>query len=162
MFHLAQLNIGRLRGPLDSPELAGFVAALEPINALADHAPGFVWRLQTEDGDATAIRAFDDALMIVNMSVWESVEALAEFTYSGDHREVLRGRRQWFERMGEAYVVLWWIPAGTTPTVDEAKHRLEMLRRNGPTAAAFTLRSPFASPDAMTPEAAPDDWLCPT
>jgi len=162
VFHLAQLNIGRLRGPLDSPELAGFVAALEPINALADHAPGFVWRLQTEDGDATAIRAFDDALMIVNMSVWESVEALAEFTYSGDHREVLRGRRQWFERMGEAYVVLWWIPAGTTPTVDEAKHRLEMLRRNGPTAAAFTLRSPFASPDAMTPEAAPDDWLCPT
>lgn len=159
--HLAQLNIGRLRAPLDSPQLAGFVAALEPVNAIADRAPGFVWRLQTEDGDATAIRAFDDDMMIVNMSVWESVEALADFTYGGEHRDVLRGRRQWFEPMREAYLVLWWIPAGTVPSVDDAKRRLELLQRNGPSVEAFTLRAPYASPDARQPDIAPDDWFCP-
>jgi hypothetical protein len=140
---LAQCNIARLRAPLDSPTLAGFVAALEPINQLADRAPGFVWRLQTEEGDATAIRPFDDDLMLVNMSVWESIESLASFAYGDPHREIMRHRREWFERMVDAYLVLWWIPAGSLPTVEEAKDRLEMLRSVGPSSNAFTFRSPF-------------------
>lgn len=145
-FHLAQCNIARLRAPLDSPQLAGFVAALEPVNQLAESAPGFVWRLQTEEGNATAIRPYDDDMMLVNMSVWESVEALAAFTYDTAHRDVMRGRRQWFEKPAEAYLVLWWIPAGTRPTVADAKSRLETLRGQGPSPAAFTFRVPFPAP----------------
>jgi Domain of unknown function (DUF3291) len=106
-----------------------------------------VWRLQTDDGDATSIRAFDDHMMLVNMSVWESIELLAAFTYRSPHRDVLGRRREWFEKPVDAYLVLWWIPAGTLPTVDDAKARLEWLRRDGPSPEAFTLRSPFPSPD---------------
>jgi hypothetical protein len=146
-YHVAQLNIGRLLASLDSTQLAPFVEALEPINAVADGAPGFVWRLQTEDGDATAIRAFDDDMLLVNMSVWESVEALADFVYRSDHVAVMRRRREFFERMAEAFMVLWWVPAGHRPSVDEAKDRLERLRRDGPTSEAFTFRSPFPAPD---------------
>src|SRR6266702_279566 len=120
---LAQVNIGRMREPLDSPLLADFVAALDPVNAAADTAPGFVWRLQTEDGNATAVHAFawdraGSAGVLVNMSVWESVEALAAYVYSDTHRQVLRRRRQWFERMAEAQAALWWIPRGHTPPPD--------------------------------------------
>jgi Domain of unknown function (DUF3291) len=163
-YHLAQLNIGRLLAPLDSQQLAPFVDALERINALADGAAGFVWRLQTEDGDATAIRAFDDDMLIVNMSVWESVEALADFVYRSDHVSVMRRRREFFERMAEAFQVLWWVPAGHRPSVDEAKDRLERLRRDGSTPEAFTFRSPFPPPDQATSDApAVDDrWGCPT
>src|SRR5215467_12939141 len=117
---LAQVNIARMREPLDSPLLAGFVAALGPVNALADAAPGFVWRLQTEDGNATAVRAFEwdqagSAGVLINMSVWESVETLAAFVYSDAHRRVLSRRREWFEQMAEAYLALWWIPRGHIP-----------------------------------------------
>jgi hypothetical protein len=162
-YHLAQLNIGRLLAPLESSQLAPFVEALEPINALADGTPGFVWRLQTEDGDATAIRAFDDDMLIVNMSVWESVEALADFVYRSDHLSVMRRRREFFEQMAEAFMVLWWVPAGHRPSVDEAKDRLERLRRDGPTPEAFMFRAPFPAPDAEpTGSSADDRWGCPT
>src|SRR3954451_152203 len=116
-FHLAQLNIALPVEPLDAPALAEFVAALEPVNAAADAAPGFVWRLQTEDGDATGVRAFGDDRLIVNLSVWESLEALRAFVY-GDvtHLAVLRRRREWFDRL-ESFLVLWWVPAGHRPTV---------------------------------------------
>jgi hypothetical protein len=159
---LAQCNIARLRAPLDSPLLAEFVASLEPINALAERAPGFVWRLQTEDGDATAIRAFDDDMILVNMSVWDSIEALASFTYSGDHRAVMRRRREWFDRMTEAYLVLWWIPGGTHPSVADARVRLELLRASGPSPDAFTFRSRFDPSGAATADGTPEGWLCPT
>ena len=139
--HLAQLNIARLLAPLDSPQLAEFVANLEPVNALADAAPGFVWRLQTDEGDATSIRAFDDDMLIVNMSVWESVEALRAFVFGGEHRAVMAGRRQWFEKMAEPYTVLWWVEPGHVPTVEEARAKLEALRRDGPTDEAFTFRT---------------------
>lgn len=144
--HIAQVNIARVRAPIDSPELAEFVAALEPINALADGTPGFVWRLQTEDGDATAIRPFDDDTILVNMSVWESVEALDAFVYRSDHRAYLRRRREWFERAEGPVNALWWIDAGHIPTVTEAKARLEVLDRRGPTPEAFTFRSWFPAP----------------
>jgi Domain of unknown function (DUF3291) len=162
-YHVAQCNIGRVRAPLDSPQLAGFVAALEPVNRMADEAPGFVWRLQTEAGDATAIRAFEDDMLLLNMSVWESIEALAEFTYRTPHRDVMRRRREWFERLADAYLVLWWVRAGTLPTVVEARARLEALRRDGPTPQAFTFHSPFPPPDASrAADPVAEDWFCPT
>jgi Domain of unknown function (DUF3291) len=166
--HLAQVNIGRLLAPLDSPRLAGFAAALDPVNALADAAPGFVWRLQGEDGNATGIRAFEwdragSAGVLVNLSVWESVEALAGFVYSGEHLAVLRRRREWFAAMGEAFTALWWIPAGTVPTVADAEDRVRLLRTAGPGPAAFTLRQHYPPPGhpVPAPRRAPDDWMCP-
>jgi len=161
-WHLAQVNIAVLRAPIESPDLADFVALLEPVNGLADGSPGFVWRLQTEDGDATAIRAFDDERIIVNMSVWETVEALGEFVYRSRHLEVLRRRREWFEKMATAYVALWWVPAGTTPTVDEAKRRLDTLESLGPTPDAFTFKEPFPPPDSDIEVQRDDRWFCPT
>jgi len=166
---LAQVNIGRLRAPIDSPELAGFVSALEPVNATADGAPGFVWRLQTEDGNATSILAFEwdvagSAGVIVNMSVWESVEALAAFVYSADHRRVLQRRREWFEPMGEAYTALWWIPMDSRPTIADAEAKVRYLRAHGPTPRAFTLRVHFPPPGAdgeTAPHPGLDDWMCP-
>jgi heme-degrading monooxygenase HmoA len=169
---LAQVNIGRMREPLDSPLLAEFVAALDPVNAAADAAPGFVWRLQTEDGNATAVHAFEwdragSAGVLVNMSVWESVEALAAYVYSDTHRQVLRRRREWFERMAQAQTALWWIPRGHTPTTDEAEERVIHLREFGPTPYAFTLKEHFAPPDAAGsgpvrgPIRSPEEWTCP-
>ena len=155
---LAQLNIGLPVAPLTEPQLAGFMDALEPVNALADAAPGFVWRLQTEDGDATAIRPFDDERLLVNMSAWTSVEELAAFVYSGLHRTVMARRREFFVPMREAFHVLWW--TGELPTLDEAKARLEHLRAHGPTPHAFTFRSPFPAPDGE-PVRRDDDWFCP-
>jgi hypothetical protein len=146
--HLAQLNVGRTKAPLDSELLSGFVEALEPVNALADSSPGFVWRLQTEEGDATSIRAFeDDELMIVNMSVWKSIEALWDFVYADEHLAYMRRRREWFERI-ESHIVLWWVPAGHTPSVDEALDRLEHLRADGPSERAFTFKQRFPAPAA--------------
>jgi Domain of unknown function (DUF3291) len=140
--HLAQVNVARALEPLDSPALAGFMAALAPVNALADAAPGFVWRLQTEDGDATAVRIDDDPQLIVNLSVWESLEALWAFVYGGAHVGVMQRRRQWFERPMEAHLALWWVPAGRIPTVAEAVERLAE-RRRGPGPAAFDFKHPF-------------------
>ena len=113
---------------------------------LADQSPGFVWRLQTEDGDATAIRPFEDERVLVNLSVWASPEALRGFVYASRHLDVMRHRRAWFQRMPDPYLALWWVPAGTIPTVAEAKDRLELLARHGPTAGAFTFRAPFPEP----------------
>ncbi len=138
MPHLAQLNIARLLAPLDDPRLLGFVSELDRINGLGDSSPGFVWRLQTDDGDATALRPFPDPDIIVNLTVWESVDSLRAFAYQGDHLAVFRQRRQWFEERVEAMVVLWWIDEGHIPSVDEAKERLDFLRRHGPSPWAFT------------------------
>lgn len=149
-WHLAQLNVGRLLAPLESETLAGFVAALEPINALADGHPGFVWRLQTDGGDATSIRPTDDDLFLINMSVWSSLETLRAFVYTTAHVQVLRQRRAWFEQLATSHMVLWWVPAGHVPTIEEALARLERLRREGPTPAAFTFRAPF-EPQASDP-----------
>ena len=151
-FHLAQAKIARMRASLEDPIMKGFVSQLENINALADESLGFVWRLQTEEGDATAIRAFDDARIIFNMSVWESVEALHQYVYRSQHAGPLRDRKQWFKPMDVPILVLWWIPAGHIPTVDEAKERFEMLRKLGPTPEAFTFKQQFPPP--MQPAAA--------
>lgn len=140
-FHLAQLNVASLRFPLDDPRTADFVALLEPINALADEAPGFVWRL-TEEGrpDATGMRPAGEDV-IVNYSVWESAGALWDFVYRSPHLEVMRRRRDWFRRHEEPHLVLWWVPAGRIPPVAEALERLALLREQGPSPRAFTFAS---------------------
>jgi uncharacterized protein DUF3291 len=145
-WHLAQLNVGRLVGPLETPPLADFVAALDRVNALADASPGFVWRLKSDSGNATDIRAGDDPLFIVNMSVWVSVEALFEFVYRSAHTKVMTRRREWFDKPDAAYQVLWWVPAGTVPTVEEALQRLAHLRAHGPSPFAFTFRARHPPP----------------
>jgi hypothetical protein len=136
--HLALLNVARLVAPLDSPELADFMANLDPVNALADSAPGFVWRHQDDSGNSTAVRILGELDLIVNLAVWETVEHLRAFTYSGEHMVMLRRRREWFLRMAEPYLVLWWVPAGHEPSVAEAEAKLLHLRAHGPSAEAFT------------------------
>jgi len=145
-FHLAQINIGRLIAPIDDPRIADFMAQLAPINALADCAPGFVWRLQTESGNATDVRFNDDPLVHVNMSVWESVEALQDFTYRSRHTEPLRDRAKWFEKMDKPHYCLWWIPAGHIPTVAEGRERLEHFQEHGATPYAFWFSEQFPAP----------------
>jgi hypothetical protein len=147
--HLAQINIARMRAPLESPIMADFVAQLEEINALADASPGFVWRLQGEGNDATSLRPFDDDFIIVNMSVWESLDDLRLYVYKSAHTHVMRRRREWFEHFDGAYMALWWVEAGHIPTVGEAKQRLLQLETYGPTVEAFTFRQPFAPPIAV-------------
>jgi hypothetical protein len=144
MFHLAQVNIGKIRGPLDGPVMAGFVRRLEEINALADRSPGFVWRLQTDEGNATYFRPYEhDDWILLNMSVWESVEALKHYVYRTMHAELLRQRHEWFERFAGVYMALWWVPAGHLPGIDEAKKRLAHLDKHGPTQYAFTFKQMF-------------------
>lgn len=144
-YHLAQLNIARLLAPLDDPRLADFVANLDRINALAENSPGFVWRLKDESGDATAIRPFGDDV-IVNMSVWTGRQPLFDYVYASDHTAFIKRRKEWFSMSKEAYMVLWWVPTGRHPDVAEAKERLELLHRLGPTAEAFTFKRFFEAP----------------
>jgi hypothetical protein len=152
-YHLAQANIGRFRAPIDSAVMEGFRNQLDPINTLADQSAGFIWRLQTEDGNATAIRPYaGDDLMAINMSVWESLESLQHFVYKTSHVETLRARKQWFEQLEGPMLVLWWIPAGQLPTVSDAQERLAHLKEHGPTPYAFTFRSPFTAPDDASAE----------
>ncbi|MBI1378417.1 MAG: DUF3291 domain-containing protein [Frankiales bacterium] len=152
MAHLAQLNIAHLAHDLDHPDLAPFVASLEPVNAMADAAPGFVWRLQEENGNATDVRPWGPTI-IVNLSTWTDVESLREYVYSGAHVEVLRQRRAFFTPVPVDTLVLWWVPEGHRPSLVEAKERLDHLRAHGPTAHAFTLRVPFGADAAPAPAA---------
>lgn len=146
MHELAQLNIGVIRAPMDSPVMAEFANNLDRINALAEASPGFVWRLQTEEGNATAIRPFEDENLLVNMSVWRDVESLKAYVYNSAHVGFMRRRREWFELMKEAYLVLWWVPKGHRPDVAEAIAKLEQLKAKGPGPEAFTFSQPFPPP----------------
>jgi hypothetical protein len=148
-YHLAQVNIAKMRAPIDSPIMAEFVAQLDAINAVAEAAPGFIWRLQSEAGNATSIRVFDDLMLIINMSVWESVEALFEYTYRSDHVDIFRRRGDWFERMETPHMALWWIPAGHIPTPQEAKDKLALLEREGATPLAFTFKRRFTADEML-------------
>lgn len=166
-YELAQVNVARLDAALEHPRLHDFVAALDAVNAEADNAPGFLWRLQADDGNATSIRAFEldiqgAAGMIVNMSVWLSVAALAEYVFSGQHLAVMKRRREWFVPMGEAYTALWWVPMGHRPTTHKAEERVRLLREQGPTSMSFTLRRSWPAPDPMLDSVVGrDGWLCP-
>ncbi|KAA8667130.1 DUF3291 domain-containing protein [Vibrio gigantis] len=145
---LAQLNIALARYPLDAPEIKEFVDNLELVNGIAENSAGFVWRLKDEPGDATNIQAFDDPNMIVNMSVWDSVDSLKNFIFRTHHRDFMRRKGEWFHRLPEDTYVLWWIEEGHTPTLEEAIERLEHLRETGDTPYAFTFKTNFTASEA--------------
>ncbi len=151
-FQLAELNVAQPLAPVDSPQLADFSAQLDSVNTAAEAAEGFVWRLQDEEGNATSFRAFDSETMLINLSVWESIEALRAFVYGtvaeGLHKGVMRRRAEWFEPAAEEHLVLWWVSAGEWPDLYEAERRLLLLRERGPTPEAFTFRQSFATPRA--------------
>jgi len=145
-YHLAQLNIAKLKYPAEAPEMADFMNNLDRINALAEKSLGFVWRLQTEEGDATCIDFFGPDIL-VNMSVWQDSEFLHDYVYRTSHAQIMSRRKEWFERFEGSYTVLWWIPEGGVPTLEEANEKLELLRAQGPTADAFTFKQPFPAPE---------------
>ncbi len=145
-FHIAQINIARMLAPIDSQVMSDFVAQLPPINELAEASPGFVWRLQSEGGDATSIKVYDDDMVIINLTVWESVESLRQYVYKSAHSVVMRDRRRWFEKFDGPYYAMWWIPAGHLPDPQEAKERLEHLRKHGDSPYAFSFKNVFSEP----------------
>ena len=145
-FHLAQINIARMRAPIDDPVMADFVSQLPPINALAEESPGFVWRLQSDSGDATSIKVYDDDMVIINLTVWEDVESLRQYVYKSAHSGVMRDRRRWFEKFEGPYYTMWWIPSGHMPDPQEGRERLEYLRQRGDSAYAFSFKQVFPRP----------------
>lgn len=149
-WHLAQFNVAKMKYPLDDARMEGFVSQLKPVNRLADASEGFVWRHQTEEGDSTALRLYEDSDVIINYSVWDSLEALRAFTYQlPDHKDLLRQRSAWFVPVDDLpVIVMWWIPAGTIPTLEEARERQALLQANGPTEKAFSFRTPFPPPSS--------------
>ena len=153
LYHIAQINIARMLAPLDSPVMHDFVANLDRINALAESAPGFVWRLVGDGNDATSLRPFEDDRIIVNMSVWDSIETLFQYAYYSDHSDIFRRRAEWFEKMTTPSGALWWIEAGHTPTVAEAQEKLELIEHNGATPLAFTFKQRFTVAEMMAVQA---------
>lgn len=146
-YHIAQINIGRAKGPVEDPMMAGFMTRLDDLNALADRSPGFVWRLQTLEGNATYFRPYEhDDRILLNMSVWETIDALRHYVYKTAHAEMLRHREEWFERFAGIYLALRWVPVGHIPGIDEAKKRLAHLDQYGPTQFAFTFKT-MVQPD---------------
>ena len=153
-WQLAQFNLARAAGPMDSPVMSGFVAALQRINELADRAPGFIWRYEGPSVSEPSAVASDDPRMLLNLSVWSSVESLYDYVYRSEHGKQMVHRRTWFERASAPQVVLWWVPAGTRPTLEEGMRRLEQLRAAGPSGEAFTFKVRFPPPSAAAAEAA--------
>jgi len=147
-YHIVQINIAQAKESMETETMKGFVDRLDEINALADNSPGFVWRLQTEEGDATTIQAYDDPLLIVNMSVWENIESLKDYVYKSVHVELIRDRSAWFNKMIERHQALWWIPSGHIPSVDEGKEKLNYLQEHGVSKNAFTFAKHF-QPDGQ-------------
>lgn len=144
--HLAQINIGRLLHPIDHPAIAAFVRELDSINALAESSPGYIWRLKSPEGNATDIAYNDDPFVIVNMSVWDSIESLKNYVYHSRHLEIFKQRASWFEKMSKPHYCLWWIPSGHTPTVVEARERLEHYQQHGSTPHSFWFSEPHPAP----------------
>jgi hypothetical protein len=149
-FHIAQINIARMLAPIDDLVMADFVAQLPSINALAEESPGFVWRLQSEGGDATSIKIYDDDMVIINLTVWEDLESLRQYVYKSAHSGVMRDRMRWFEKFDGPYYAMWWIPAGHVPDPQEGKQRLDHLRQHGDTAFAFSFKHIFPNPVEIT------------
>lgn len=158
---LAQINIGRLVAPKGDPRLQPFFDALDRVNALADCSPGFVWRLQDGEGNSMGISSSSDPLLNINMSVWESTEALFDFVYRSAHAPVMAERRNYFQRFNGHYQSLWWIRAGTLPSVNDGLSRLWLLDQTGPSPYAFTFKTCYPEPDTpvgLTTDLQPDPW----
>ncbi len=150
--HLAQVNIARMKAPLTDPLMAGFVARLDEINALADASEGFVWRLQPDPENEDQVVAFENDGLLFNLSLWRSVEDLRQFVYNSTHKELLTAREQWFEKMEGPHMALWWVPAGHIPGIDEALLRLDRLEMLGPSQNSFTFAQPFPQPVRVRPQ----------
>ena len=159
-WHLAQINVGRFLASPDDPRIQPFMDALDRINAVAEASPGFVWRLQDDNGNATAIRPTADPLLAINMSVWRDADSLFDYVYRSTHTPVMARRRDYFERFEGVYQALWWIEAGTLPTIDDGLARLWRIDRYGSTPQAFTFKARFPSPDVAGPpvDHQPDPW----
>ena len=147
-YHLAHIHLGTMKGTIYSPIMAEFRSQIAHYNALADRSAGFVWRLQTEDGDTTSLNPFDDDRIFVTMSVWNSIESLSQFAYHSEHLSIFRQRKKWFLRHPSASLALWWIKVGSVPTLLDGKERLAHIDKNGPTLFAFTFNASFPPPDA--------------
>ena len=145
-YQLAQVNTAKMNADLDDPIMSGFVQRLDEINTLAEGSKGFVWRLQTEEGDATYLRPFDDARILFNMSVWETLEDLRGYVYASKHIELLKSKASWFAKLGEPHLALWWVNKGHIPSVEEALEKLKVIKANGPSAEAFTFAKPYPKP----------------
>jgi hypothetical protein len=146
-WHLAQINVAKIVGEnMEDPVMSKFVAQLDEINALAESSPGFVWRLKDESNNATNLNPYNDSRIIVNMSVWQTLDDLIDYVYRSKHAEVMRHRRDWFINFGKPYTALWYIPSGTVPTIGEAKERLQSLQDHGPTSFAFDFKTRFPVP----------------
>ena len=148
-WHIAQFNAARAIAPYESAEMASFMALLEDINALGESAPGFVWRMKNAEGHTIGIGAHPDPLVVFNLSVWKSIDDLFTYAYRSGHADVFRRRKEWFGRWEGAHLVLWWIPEGAQPNMDDALRRLDLLSRDGPSSDAFTFKARF-DPPAMS------------
>ena len=146
-YQIAQINIAQAKADKDSEVMSGFIARLDEIHTLADNAPGFVWRLETEDGEDGSVSVFNDPLLLINMSVWQDIDSLRAFVYKSIHIELLQNRDAWFDKMGEMHQTLWWVPAGHIPSIQEGKDKLDLIRELGPTTDAFTFGKKFPSPN---------------
>lgn len=148
-YHVAQYNVARMRAELDDPVMAGFASRLDELNHLADRSPGFVWRHTANDEDtSTSLRLYpDDPLVVINMSVWESIEALHAYAYRSDHGPIYAARHTWFEPMEPPTLVLWWVASGHVPDAAEGKRQLELLQRLGPSPPAFTMKQSYPPPE---------------
>jgi len=142
-FQLAQINIAKMLAPLDNPVMKDFVDNLDRINSLAESSDGFIWRLKDDSENATAVRIFDDDFLIVNMSVWKDIDSLHRFAYKSDHVEIFKRKKEWFEKMQEMHMAMWYIPKGHRPTVGEAEERLIHIRQYGDTQHAFSFKKRF-------------------
>jgi hypothetical protein len=149
-WHLAQINVAKIVGEdITDPVMQKFVDQLDEINGLAEGSPGFVWRLKDESNNATNLNPYNDQRIIVNISVWQTLDDLLKFVYHGRHAEVLRSRREWFVSFGEAYTALWYVPVGKVPTVEESMVRLKSLQDSGPTPFAFDFKTKFPAPPSQ-------------
>ena len=146
-WHLAVVNIAKPSHDLDSPEIAEFMDNLERINELGDNSPGAIWRYQDDSGAATDTRVFDDPTILINYTIWDSVESVKDYVYSGEHLDFFKRRSLWFAPLTDMpALVMWWVPAGSVPELAEARTKIEHLRDNGPTADAFTFAKRFDPP----------------
>ncbi|PSL47973.1 uncharacterized protein DUF3291 [Chitinophaga niastensis] len=148
-YYLAQVNIAKMLAPLDNPVMADFVANLDRINHIAENSEGFIWRLKDDQNNATSIKIFDDDYLLVNLSVWKNVDALFQFTYQSDHVEIFKRKKEWFEKMSDMHMGLWYVPAGHLPTIADTQERLTYLRNNGSTPFAFTFKNRFTPADVV-------------
>jgi len=148
-YHLAQVNIAKMNAEIEDPIMSGFVRRLEEINTLADTSKGFVWRLKTEEGDATYLRPFDDTRILFNMSVWETVDDLRNYVYASKHLELLKSKDDWFTKLSEAHLALWWIESGCILSVEEALEKLDLIKVSGPSPDSFTFAKPYPKPNKV-------------